>query len=76
MFCELVQDYGIDFVSRVRDEKLEINGQIQRQREDPQRRWTTIQEQRQFSGREEQQQVRLTALQPTLTCVPHHSDQR
>ncbi len=24
MFCELVQDYGIDFVSRVRDEKLEI----------------------------------------------------
>jgi len=26
LFCELKQDYGIDFVSRVRDEKLDLNG--------------------------------------------------
>ena len=64
LFWELKQGYGIDFVSRVRDENLEINGHIQRQLEEPDRRWTTIEEQRQFSGRLEQQRVRLTALRP------------
>jgi hypothetical protein len=64
LFCELKQDYGIDFVSRVRDERLEINGSIQRQMEEANRRWTSIQEQRQFSGRQETQNVRLTALRP------------
>lgn len=68
LFCELKQDYGIDFVSRVRDERLELNGSIRRQLEEADRRWTTIQEQRQFSGRRETQNVRLTALRPiTLT---------
>jgi hypothetical protein len=64
LFCELKQDYGIDFVSRVRDQRLEINGSIQRQLEEADRRWTTLQEQRQFSGRRETQNVRLTALRP------------
>lgn len=64
LFCELQQDYGIDFVSRIRDENLEINGPIQRQLEEPNRRWTTIEEERQFSGRLERQRVRLTALRP------------
>lgn len=64
LFCELKQDYGIDFVSRVRDERLEINGSIQRQLEETDRRWTTLQEERQFSGRRETQNVRLTALRP------------
>jgi hypothetical protein len=40
LFCELKQDYGIDFVSRVRDAKLDIHGSIQRQLEEPERRWT------------------------------------
>lgn len=61
LFCELKQDYGIDFVSRVRDAKLDIRGSIQRQLEEPERRWTSIQEQRQFSGRKETQNVRLLA---------------
>src|SRR5712691_12661685 len=26
LFCEIQQDYGIDFVTRVRDEKMELNG--------------------------------------------------
>jgi DDE family transposase len=64
LFCELQQDYGIDFVSRVRDERLEIHGSIQRQLEEADRRWTSMQEQRQFSGRQETQNVRLTALRP------------
>ena len=63
-FCELHQDYGIDFVSRVRDEKLEIHGSIERQLQEPARRWTTLEEERQFSGRKEVQKVRLTALDP------------
>jgi len=64
LFCELHQDYGIDFVSRVRDEKLEIQGSIERQLQDPERRWTTLEEERQFSGRKETQRVRMTALDP------------
>jgi len=71
LFCELQQDYGIDFVSRIRDEKLEINGHIQRQLEEPGRRWTSLEEQRQFSGRLERQRVRLTALRP----IPLISDE-
>ena len=31
LFCELKQDYGIDFVSPVRDEKREINQVIQQE---------------------------------------------
>jgi hypothetical protein len=34
LFCELKPDYGIDFVSRVRDERLDLNGHIQRQLEE------------------------------------------
>jgi hypothetical protein len=64
LFCELKQDYGIDFVSRVRDEKLDLNGDIQRQLEEADRGWTDFEEQRQFAGRKETQKVRLTALRP------------
>jgi hypothetical protein len=64
LFCELKQDYGIDFVSRVRDEKLDVNGSIQRQLEEADRPWTRFEEQRQFSGRKETQKVRVTALRP------------
>ncbi|MCL4402815.1 MAG: transposase, partial [Acidobacteria bacterium] len=64
LFYELKRDYGIEFVSRIRDDKLEINGAIQRQLEEADRRWTTIEEERQFSGRREQQRVRLTVLRP------------
>ena len=64
LFCELKQDYGIDFVSRVRDEKLDLNGPIQRQVEEADRSWTEIEEQRQFAGRQQTQKVRLTALRP------------
>src|SRR5436309_6454161 len=68
LFCELKQDYGIDFVSRVRDEKLDRNGSIQRQLEDAERSWAEIEEQRQFAGRQETQKVRLTAL-PPITLI-------
>jgi hypothetical protein len=64
LFCELKQDYGIDFVSRVRDEKMDVNGHIQRQLEEADRRWESFEEERQFSGRKETQQVRVTALRP------------
>src|ERR1700674_1262338 len=64
LFCELKQDYGIDFVSRVRDEGLDLHGPIQRQLEEPDRSWSSFQEQRQFSGRQETQNVRVTALRP------------
>ncbi len=68
LFCELHQDYGIDFVSRVRDQKMDLNGSIQRQLEEPGRAWTEWEEPRQFSGRQETQKVRVTALRPiTLT---------
>src|SRR5207247_8984973 len=62
LFCELKQDYGIDFVSRVRDEKLDLNGAIQRQLEEADRRWTSFEEERQFSERKETKTVRVTAL--------------
>jgi hypothetical protein len=64
LFCELKRDYGIDFVSRVRDEKMDVNASIQRQLEEADRSWTEIAEERQFSGRRETQRVRLTALRP------------
>ena len=64
LFYELQQDYGIDFVSRVRDEKLDVNGEIQRQLAEADRPWSEFQEQRQFSGRVETQKVRVTALRP------------
>src|SRR5207302_8403278 len=64
LFCELKQDYGIDFVSRVRDEKLDLNGHIQRQLAEPDRSWTEFEEARQFSGRQETQKVKVTALRP------------
>jgi len=64
LFYELKQGYAVDFVSRVRDEGLEINGGIQRQLEETDRRWTSLEEERQFSGRRERQRVRLTALRP------------
>jgi hypothetical protein len=63
-FCELKQDYGIDFVSRVRDEKLDLNRNIQRQVEELDRSWASFEEERQFSGRQERQTVRVTALRP------------
>ena len=64
LFCELKQDYGIDFVSRVRDEKMDVNGHIQRQLEEADRPWGSFEEERQFSGRKETQKVRVTALRP------------
>jgi DDE family transposase len=64
LFCELQQDYGIDFVSRVRDHKMDLNGSIQRQLEEADRSWTEFEELRQFSGRQETQKVRVTALRP------------
>jgi hypothetical protein len=64
LFCELKQDYGIDFVSRVRDERLDLNGAIQRQVEEADRSWASLEEERQFSGRQEKQKVRVTALRP------------
>ena len=64
LFCELHQDYGIDFVSRVRDEKLDLHGHIQRQLQEMDRGWTELEEQRQFAGRQETQKVRVTALRP------------
>ena len=70
LFCEIKQDYGIDFVSRVRDEKMDVNGYIHRQLdalstlgpEETDRSWSSFAEERQFSGRKETQQVRVTAL--------------
>jgi hypothetical protein len=64
LFCELHQDYGIDFVSRVRDQKMDLNSSMQRQLEEPDRSWTEFEEPRQFSGRQETQKVRVTALRP------------
>jgi len=64
LFCELKQDYGIDFVSRVRDQKMDLNGSIQRQLEEAERSWTEFEESRQFSGHQEMQKVRVTALRP------------
>jgi hypothetical protein len=71
LFCELKQDYGIDFVSRVRDDRLDVNGNIQRQVEEADRSWASFEEQRQFSGRQETQKVRVTALRP----IPLISDE-
>ena len=62
LFCELKEDFGIDFVSRVRDEKMDVNGTIQRQLDEADRAWDSFAEERQFSGRKETQQVRVTAL--------------
>jgi Transposase DDE domain len=73
LFCELKQDYGIDFVSRVRDEKLDIHDDLQRQVEEAGRSWAEIEEQRQFSGRQEKQKVRLTALRP-ITLISDESE--
>ena len=51
-------------MSRVRDEKMDLNGHIQQQLEEADRPWTEFAEERQFSGRKETQKVRVTALQP------------
>src|SRR5712691_10895082 len=75
LFCELKQDYGIDFVSRVRDQKLDVNGSIQRQLEEADRPWTCFEEERQFSGRKETQKVRLTALRP-ITLISEETPHR
>ncbi len=75
LFCELKQDYGIDFVSRVRDEKMDLNGSIQRQLEEADRPWKSLEEDRQFSGRKERQQVRVTALRP-ITLISDEKPHR
>ena len=75
LFCELKQDYGIDFVSRVRDEKMDVNGTIQRQLDETDRTWDTFAEERQFSGRKEAQQVRVTALRP-ITLISDEKPHR
>ncbi len=75
LFCELKQDYGIDFVSRVRDEKMDLNGTIQRQVEETDRSWSSFEEERQFSGRKETQQVRVTALRP-ITLISDEAPHR
>jgi len=66
LFCELKQDYGIDFVSRVRDEKMEINEVIQRAIRQPKRVWSHQWEEREFSGKKEKQQVLTTVLPSEL----------
>ena len=75
LFCELKQDYGIDFVSRVRDEKMDVNGTIQRQLDEAGRSWESFAEDRQFSGRKETQQVRVTALRP-ITLISDEKPHR
>ena len=75
LFCELKQDYGIDFVSRVRDQKLDLNGHIQRQMEEADRSWTEFEESRQFSGRKETQKVRVTALRP-IALISDETDRQ
>ncbi len=40
LFCELNQGYGIDCVSRVRDDKREIHEVIEREIGQPQRVWS------------------------------------
>ena len=66
LFCELKQDYGIDFVSRVRDEKMEINQVIEREIGQPKRVWSQQWEEREFSGRKQKQQVLTTVLPSQL----------
>jgi hypothetical protein len=66
LFCELKQDYGIDFVGWVRDEKMEINTVIQREISQPQRNWSQQGEERQFAGKQEIQQVLTAVLPPQL----------
>ena len=56
LFCELKQDYGIDCVSRVRDEKREIHQVIEREIGQPKRVWSHHGEEREFSGRKQKQQ--------------------
>jgi hypothetical protein len=75
LFCELKQDYGIDFVSRVRDQKLDLNGAIQRQVEEAGRSWADFEEERQFSGRKQTQKVRVTALRP-ITLISDEKPHR
>jgi hypothetical protein len=64
LFCELKQDYGIDFVSRVRDEKMEIHQVIQREIGQPKRVWSHQWEEREFSGSRQKQPV-LTTVSPS-----------
>jgi hypothetical protein len=73
LFCELKQDYGIDFVSRVRDEKMEINTVIQREIAQPKRAWSQQWEEREFSGRKERQQV-LTTVLPSQLLVSDQTE--
>ena len=41
---------------------MDVNGTIQRQLDEPDRSWSSFAEERQFFGRKETQQVRVTAL--------------
>ena len=75
LFCELKQDYGIDFVSRVRDERMDVNGLIQRQLDEADRSWSSFSEERQFWGRKETQPVRVTALRP-ITLISDEKPHR
>jgi len=56
----------MDFVSRVRDEKMEINEVIQRAIRQPKRIWSQPWEEREFSGKKEKQQVLTTVLPSEL----------
>ncbi len=73
LFGELKQDYGIDFVSRVRDEKREINEVIQRGIGQPKRVWSQPWEEREFSGRKQKQQV-LTTVLPSQLLVSDQTE--
>jgi len=66
LFCELKQDYGIDCVSRVRNEKREIHRVIQREIGQPKRVWSQPWEEREFSGRKQNQQGLTTVLPSEL----------
>ena len=73
LFCELKQDYGIDFVSRVRDEKREINQVIEREIGQPKRVWSQQWEEREFSGRKQKQPV-LTTVLPSQLLVSDRTE--
>jgi len=73
LFCELKQDYGMDFVSRVRDEKMEINTVIQRAIAEPNRGWNHQWEERELAGRKQRQQV-LTSVLPSQLLVSDQSE--
>ncbi|MSO22537.1 MAG: hypothetical protein EXQ58_04635 [Acidobacteria bacterium] len=67
------QYYGVDCVSRVRNEKREIHQFIQRGIGQPQRVWSQPWEEREFSGRKQNQQG-LTTVLPSQLLVSDRTE--